>query len=493
MLEGVSVTVRGRVESLPRWVKDLGAVAALAFGFCILVHPLFVIAAAICSVAFFDTLYEQYVSRFARVSFFHLLIPVAMFSLFASIAHPLPSDDLLRNVVSHEFNYDYSNLYAHAPLLPSHNLWFGFEYLLSGLVSVFGKDAAVRVVQISCFILVYSSILFALYSKLKDRSDVFLYLVVFFVLSLYTSIPNRILLGRPEIFFAALVVSATFLRPVAWFLVGVLMAPLYWLAPIYSVGALLLNTSLKNRLLYMGLLTVISSGVWFFYSEGAWINSLLLVGEWDANRQGMIGELTSLLSSIGTPASLLLVCITAVLLKMNWGRLTLNHWMLLVVIVVFSIPNLNRYAATVIMLVSVLLATLLPGRVPKVNAGYGFLVVALATFVAMKAGGGLLEKDNKHLGFEIPANSVVLTQFGFSEYSTIFENPDSKYAPAYEFGATDKKVQLMIKDLITKGELSCDDLHEFGFTHVIEDSLEEVSPCLDLKQLSGEYRLWEVK
>ena len=67
-----------------------------------------------------------------------------------------------------------------------------------------------------------------------------------------------------------------------------------------------------------------------------------------------------------------------------------------------------------------------------------------------------------------------------------------KFSPSMDIDFTNKD---LISDMgnFLKGDLSCDIFKRYKFNYVIEKNLLVKPECLELKEISGAYRLWKVK
>ena len=93
--------------------------------------------------------------------------------------------------------------------------------------------------------------------------------------------------------------------------------------------------------------------------------------------------------------------------------------------------------------------------------------------------------------FRLPAGAVVLTGFREPTYSTLFANPGTvRVAPAMEIGWLEPGLQRVVANL-GRGELDCDSLRLYAFSHLIESTLSGSTPtCLSLEATQGPWRLW---
>ena len=74
-----------------------------------------------------------------------------------------------------------------------------------------------------------------------------------------------------------------------------------------------------------------------------------------------------------------------------------------------------------------------------------------------------------------------------------FNDHKIQIAPCMEIGANEVNIQRIINLIQTKGKLNCHDLDNYNFNFVVEKSLIEVPPCLEIYGVNGEYRIWKVK
>ena len=166
------------------------------------------------------------------------LILFFFLTVFFTISLCLPTDDLLRDVLSWKYGFDYTKLFPYAPLNPQYNQYIGFDYLMYLVQRVAGfgikgQNLAVHISQVISFIGFYLAGLYV-FDKYLSRfqiknKDFWMFIIICGVVS---STIGRIIIGRPEMWFTIWAISAlgVFYRGrtsrIVWIIMGLIMVPL---------------------------------------------------------------------------------------------------------------------------------------------------------------------------------------------------------------------------------------------------------------------------
>lgn len=460
----------------------------LLIGLCAL-HPLFLFAVFISLYKYREPWIKEINQQFSIYKWWYLAFPVTAFAFGYLNAMPFVPDDLMVHAVAYKFSYDYRSIYVHTTPFLQFSPSIGFQVLAGKLHQFFGPEYAVRIVQIFAVILFYTSFLIALYKALKDHPDKWLWCAIIFALCI-TQQNFRVFTARPDVFFAAWLISATFLYPFVWVIIGILIMPTYWLAIIYTPGVILLNTTWKKKIVYGAIYALSCLTFWYFYSEGQWLEMPKLITEWGNNRIiGNPNELSSIWPAFGSPYFLGLLILLCYFLYKASLKLTPRSVFICLIIAYFLLPNYFRYTIIIISFTGILCALQIT-RETKINPRYSALILLLSSLIAYKATASFPYK--KLPSFKLPENAILLTQYNVAIGSAILHNPNAKFAPAIEIGANHKDVQNLIMHLDEGKNLDCKKLKEFSFTHVLESTLPEKPACLNLVEINGKWRLWKV-
>jgi hypothetical protein len=401
---------------------------------------------------------------------------------------PFSPDDLMMHVVAYKFSYDYHALFVHSSPLPNYNPWFGFQIVAGKFHQLLGDEYSVRAIQCMAVVLFYLSFFLALNKVLKERKDKWLWFTIIFMLCapLFTRVFN----ARPDVFYTAWLISAVFLRPILWLAIGILIMPGYLLSIIYAPGALLLNTSWRNKIIYGGMFAASCIVFWYLYSDGEWLHLPQIYSIWAQNRVMNITETAPITYMLIDPYFLSLLIMLCYFLYRASFKLNALAISFCLVIAYFLLPNYTRYTMPMIAMMGLMCALYAPKEL-KFSQGPAFIILIISSLLIYRSIPNIpYEKFPK---FNIPSGAVVLTEFNAATAASILHNPHVKYAPAMEIGATDQAVQKLTISLNQGSGFDCTELKKFSFTHVQEGHLKVVPPCLKLSQIDGNWRLWEIK
>jgi hypothetical protein len=404
-------------------------------------------------------------------------------------------DDLLRNTVAHHFNYDYSKVYPEAVNAFPSSMWIGFEYLISPLEkSIANTDAVVKIVQSLAIFLSYISIFLALRHVTRSSTYGHVITATLLVLYVHSGAAIRPFTGRPEVFFTAYLFSAIFLNKYVWLLLGALMSPMYWLAPMFSIGGVLTKGSIKEKIITTIVAFGAMSAFWLLYIGNDWINSIMMVPKLSEARIIGISELNPLTYQVMTNPWFWLAATycTSEILRSHKLKRDLFVWGLITVIIGFGLFNVNRYHAIVFTALILLTAYVLQSKeIQRLKAGDTFFLITILAFVTLSAFKGLQTKESPKFTFDNEA--YVFSESMHVSQSLLKDHKGKvKVMPGYDTAIETTAHQMQIKAL-KKGTINCDTLKNEKYTHVIESSLKTIPDCLELQDVSGKWRKWKIK
>lgn len=418
-----------------------------------------------------------------------LVLPLLALIIAMAVAAPWPTDDLLRNVVAHQVGFDYRNIYF-GTTLPAWDMWIGFDWILSHLEHWFGRDSAVRITQWAAGIALFWPFIAALRAELPNSQDRWMWIGLAVMVCVATPTMGRIISARPELFFAGLVLAALTLRPWAWVVLALIMAPLYWLAPIYAAGGLLLKTRWQNKIVAVCVTGLGSIGIWWVLSDGAWLQVLQTMQLWMQNRQGEVAENTPLVILLSNPIAILLLPLAVNgLIKQPLPANTCTYFL---VLAYFVAPNMVRYASIILPLSLVIAARYLNAVDVQISSRYRYLSIIFMAALLMYGIPGVSSKRASTPQFEVPAGARVLTGFDSASYSMVYANPKAHFAPSFELGANSIPIQKLALSM-RKGDFDCAVAHREGISHVVEAYLNSPPGCLELTSTQGAWRLWKLR
>ena len=320
------------------------------------------------------------------------------------IIHPFPPDDLARDLVAHARGYDYRQMFWASPRVPAYDQYLGFDHL-AALASVLPAAWRALPFQLLPLLGLLAVMFLALQRDLpEDLPDRRLWIAGFVLLTLLMpGMTTRIMQGRPEIWFPVWALSALVLENWIWFCIGLLLAPLYWLAPVYAAGALLLRSSHRHagqalaplardamrhggdddpwcaRLLWGAGYAVVASLIWFWLSGGLWLSGLTSLVASSHDRIGAVSETETIWKVIACSSAALWAVLAWV--HRDGFRATLGKDRgLLLVLAIFLLPNMVRYTSMVSPLLVLLLAR-----------------ATLRSINAAACGGGMAKERRSHL------------------------------------------------------------------------------------------------
>ena len=299
-------------------------------------------------------------------------------------------------------------------------------------------------------------------------------------------VTSRLVGGRPEVWAAAWLLSAATLPPRVWLVLGLLVSPVYWLLPIYAVGAFLLKGSWRMRVGYAVAAGVLVSLFWLGYAGKDWLHAVAALPEL-SHRPVPAAEAGPLRDLLGYPGTWSLLAALAGTAAWHRGKLVFWQWGL--VIAAFLAIGSVRHILVLAPCAAVWMA-LQPWPKPRTGA---WSLLTLGVLVC-----GLLASQQlaPHRGprLQVPANSVVLTGYNQAVFYLPFHNPGSfSMAPSIE-SVWDTPQVVQWARAVSTGTLSCQELAGSTFTHVLSPKKAMLlGECFQKVQEETGWVLWAVR
>lgn len=428
-----------------------------------------------------------------------LVIGVAVGALV--IIHPFPPDDLARDLVANATHFDYQQMFWASSRVPAYDQYIGFDHLAAQTRDL---PAAWRALPFQLLPLlgllgVMSLALCRIFPPrwLNRR----LWIAGFVLLTLLMpGLSTRIVQGRPEIWFSVWALSALVLDAGLWFVLGLMLAPLYWLAPVYAAGALLLHPGdqgfpWRAKLAWGAGYALLASLIWWWLSGGHWISGFTELLTSSHDRIGTVSETETVWTLMAVSSAGL------------WALLAYRYrrgldWQadldLLLVLTIFLIPDMVRYTSMVSPLLVLLLARAglrehrfgeAMARAPVIR---GLLTWACIFVLPL----GFAGRRAPAAGFlaHVQPGDRVLAPFSPTLYRSLFAAVPrgAVVAPAMEVGMTTPAVQQLSLELAA-GTVDCAALRAHHVRWVVESAHQGTPPpCLRLDSTDGPLRAWRV-
>lgn len=157
-------------------------------------------------------------------------------------------------------------------------------------------------------------------------------------------------------------------------------------------------------------------------------------------------------------------------------------------LIFFLLINQVRYIEVIAPLVAVSIVPKALG-LERIRLG---IVENLAFFAIMAATLGYAFPFYQLADLHI-SDSRVLCDSTVCMYNVVYYGKNISISPSMEIGMTDRDVQVQIKNMFDNGTLDCGFFRDYAFDKVVENSLKEIPPCLELQGVSGPYRIWSVQ
>jgi hypothetical protein len=409
--------------------------------------------------------------------------------------HPFPPDDLARDLVAWAVGFDYRRMFFGSPGLPGYDQYIGFDHLAEMAYRLLPADYVALPFQLVPLVGLLC-VLWWLFSRMwegrKERHWIVAGLLLLCLL--LPGVTSRVMQGRPESWFSVFALSALVLPPRVWIILGFLLVPFYWLAPVYAGAAVLLSASWRERIVLGAVYAAGSALVWLVLSNGGWPGSFVLLVQDMRNRVAEVMENGAAVTLVaGTGSAVYAYVLYRCRHGVRW-REDADLW---IAICWFLLPNMSRYTSVVAPLALVLLARAVrraapAGPLDPLPVRVGIVWATLVLLPQAFAGHGA---PNPDFLARARAGDRVLAAFDFSMYRSAFAAAPRgvSLAPAMEVGASDPVLQQMALDL-AEGRLRCRLLEDWQISWVVEQSLKGAPPdCLTLDSTDGPLRAWKVE
>lgn len=419
-------------------------------------------------------------------------LPVVMALVTLAYGQALPTDDLMRHLSAWQLHFDYRAQYPWSDL-PKADLWLGFDSLL-GTLQQAGVPPRVLLQWLPAAGFVLSAaVLYAGLLRAAPRHHLSPELVLLLgALGLLLTTP-RMLLGRPEAFFAVLGGAAWLCRTrgqaLAWVLVYLAAIPGYWLGWAYAPFALLLPGPWRHRAgraVSLGLAHLL---FWQWYT-GDYPGLLLwLKGTLSVPATENAPQLTALAGWASWVFLLLASWALALRLRRLTSRRLLRHLPVLLLLLWLALPNQVRYQpALVFALLPWLARTLSLALEVRRRRGAPLRLHPILVMAALAVAGlQQVARTEPAPTFALGANARVYSE---QPYATVYYGkPGIAVEPSFALGATRPDW----KGLAREGAFDCRLAQRGGFTHLVEKSLGHVPPCATLQAVQGPWRLWAIQ
>lgn len=431
-----------------------------------------------------------------------IVAAAASWMLFAA---GLPLDDLLRHTMAKQWGFDYASRYEHHIIDQRWSYWIGFDWAV-GTIHQWTGDVLTTTRWVRAIATLWVGLVVVAVVRRLHPDPVVRCLAV--ALIMFGFLWFRLALGRPEILACGILLAGLVMSRTAWLFAFCVLAPTYWLAGLYAMGALALGGPHENwrrRLaLNVGvtaLALVAWAALWWFYSGGELLRFGGLVAEvaqTHARARQPVGELLPLVNSARSPLVLLTL---GALLACCWtfgrGMAAGDLWTVLFCLgaaAVFTLPDYSRYGAVVwtLFAFAALSLTAHQVRVPA-RAGPAALAGVVALTMMGLRGPPSQASQDVLSNLALPTPGRVLTPFNPSNFLAAAANPESRITPIFDTASTREPYRSLVTEL-SLGRLDCGQLQQLdAFDYVIENTLTGPPPaCLRLLSIDGKYRTWEI-
>lgn len=378
------------------------------------------------------------------------------------VSATFPIDDLLRHAKAYEYGYDYGKLYAYSWGF-SFDPYFLFDSFAAFLDSHLG-DAGLKVMQLLCFI-IFSAGFFLHSRDWDDRLRALVFVLLLLILG------GRITLARPAVFEAFFFILALSLSGAPAVLFGIFMGIFYYLFPLF-----LIPLAFAKREYAISL--VISLLFWFFLVGTPYFTDIITFFTLIITNRAMpISENASILVVLASPFFLILLY-----LFLKSGRSPYT-----VPIALFTLINQVRFIDVIAPLLAI---SLLPKKIGLGKMRFGALesIFFIGILIASLS---MAFPSNNLDGVQIK-NASVLCDSMECMFNTVYMSENITISPSMEVGFTDMAVQMQMKGMAQNGTIDCGFFKMYGYDVLVEKSLKQAPPCLNLIGVDREYRIWKI-
>lgn len=467
----------------------------------------------------------------------------------------LPADDMLRHAVAWQWGFDNRQHYPFSTFGDfAWSQWLGWEWLCGQLAQSFGLTTTQVIgVMRGAMTLAVGGLIWATMSRLflgkeggvqqlqhaqqvqqvqqvqHAQTRVLQCLALLgFALIFYGVVWGRLMLGRPEsMLFVSLMVGYLAPRRWVWAAVMLPMVPLYWMAPIYSAGALMFQVKtlrgVATNIALAAVYVAVAAAFWLWYTQGQYLDLFARMGEALAYSRNKVSELQYNVAGLSNPKVLLAVTFFVLACTVQAFRgddvrtrlrespaLAGSLWACFSIAFVLALPDMVRYMPYIGFLLSLVVCLLLKlwlttGQTVVNNRPERFLgwlspvayralaVVCCAVTVAVVQIPPTRDKLNQPLleVFKVEPGALVLSQFNSAAYVMTASNPQAQVTPVYEMGAVTKPERSVMAEFSLGRWPACEVIQDFDY--VFENNVSDKHPaCVEFVQKAKGYTLWRV-
>lgn len=421
------------------------------------------------------------------------LLMLGIYPILFIVTPVVPSDDLLRHVVSSAWNYSHREMFPMSTL-PDYNLYPLFDYVASLFGASMDPFAAAKLLAVLCSttVLVTAYGVCLHWARLSGarREDALLIALLLIAAQAY----ERSMLGRPESWGLAWALWATTLsaesriRQVVVLIAGAALSMSYWLAPLLFPLVLLSTLPRARKVQFFIGLVLFHMLFWAAWTKGDVFRWPAMVSGWNASRPFPVKETLSSVFILWRMESLplwILAILGLISSKSFWTNWAMHAG--------YMMTNIIRIGPLAF---GCLLRPCLQGLAWIKLPSTAVVVLCLGVWAThLTTMYNRLLEDPSLPHFALPKGSRVLTPFNGSTFSMVAANPGRvEVFPPMEVGAAAPIIAKLTYSLWhdNRGPLNCREIWEAGITHIVEKDRKGVPACLKLASTEGKWRLWTV-
>ena len=437
------------------------------------------------SILFKNMLYivpEEYTMKEVNKVVLSLFI---LISLVQIILIPfIPKDDLLRHLVAHKINFDYSNIFINTDL-PKWDFHFTYDFIAGIIYQVFQYFPFHHLNEYGPIIFIQTIIFLCfLYAVRLNTKDLSVPTYVFLTSLILWIVFERLLLGRPTTLSLVLfLASIGFLKnkKETMALVSMtILSVMYYLFFIYLFPLIFFY----RKTIFPIIAGTVFWGIYAFIQGGNYFSDVFHYVLTLSTSGIKASENYSIINFIGKP--ILVFALVLIIVYFNKIRKEYFYTSLY-----FYLSNQVRYLEVISPLTLISISPLISTFTKKVLKGNPILLVILSISILI----GTFPRNseslpNKNLCEEIRNSKIKTTLEGNFRLMYSCIDYGIKINPAMEIRWSN---DLEIDKKLIKGKISCSSpaLHKYDFLY--EKSLKQKYPCLKIKNIDGKYRLWKIQ
>lgn len=402
------------------------------------------------------------------LSWSELAFCFAFYCLLMVIFPTEPSDDLLRHMKAYTYGYDYRQMWPFSPGVPSFNMYYLFDLFAGSVHQLFGPNGFV-VIQI-LVVLLYATAIFWLLEGASSRNWRFTLMMVILSMVIF-----RVSLARPATFESGLFLLALAAckdKRVTWWmhlLLGCLIASFYHLFFIYLIPLII------YRRAYIGSLFCGLAG-WVMYGGTNYFLVIWKVFSIQAQRGAIrVAENQTIVYAL-LPSLFILLPVLFYWRK-DVKRLIATSW--------FFLSNQMRYMEVIL---PSLASYAKHWDLKLSQISVALILISLCFFRPVT------RPDDSWAVLEgvVPAGSRVLCLHSDPMFKMVYANEKLKVSPCLDAGWDTDEVKTAILDAVNAGTFNKNVLRGKQYEYVVENTLKEIPPGLELYRVAGKYRVWKV-